>query len=107
MTKLTDHNTKTSPAASAPDKVVTAATTPAKAVPAAAAPAGNPTIPKSWSEIRVGSLVIAHEGLDDGWWEAVVTEVHADVLTLRWRDYPRMAAITRNRKEVALLFSGS
>ena len=104
MTKPTDHNTKTSPAAPAPAKVVTAATAPAKAVPA---PAANLTPPKSWSEIRVGSLVIAHEGPVDGWWEAVVTEVHADVLTLRWRDYPRMAAITRNRKEVALLFSGS
>jgi hypothetical protein len=97
MTKPTDHNSKTSPAAAAPAKVVTAA----------AAPAASPPLPKSWSEIRVGSLVIAHEGPVDGWWEAVVTEVHADVLTLRWRDYPRMAAITRNRKEVALLFSGS
>ena len=104
MTKPTDHNTKTSPAAPAPAKVVTAATAPAKAVPA---PAANLTPPKPWSDIRVGSLVIAHEGPADGWWEAVVTEVHADILTLRWRDYPRMAAITRNRKEIALLFSAS
>jgi hypothetical protein len=97
MTKPTDHSSKTSPAATAP----------AKAVPAPAAPAGRPPVPKSWSEIRVGSLVIAHEGPVDGWWEAVVTEVHADIVTLRWRDYPRLAAITRNRKEVALLFSGN
>ena len=117
MTKPTEHNSKTSPAAPAPAKVVPAAA-PAKTVTAAAAgptkgspstggAAASPPAPKSWSEIRVGSLVIAHEGPVDGWWEAVVTEVHADVLTLRWRDYPRMAAITRNRKEVALLFSGS
>jgi hypothetical protein len=99
MTKPIDHNSKTSPAVAAPAKVVTAATT--------TGPAATPPVPKSWNEIRVGSLVIAHESPDDGWWEAVVTEVHADVLTLRWRDYPPMAAITRNRKEVALLFSGS
>ena len=105
MTKPTDHNSKTSPAAPTSSKVVAAAAAPAKVVGAAAA--ASAPLPKSWSEIRVGSLVIAHEGPVDGWWEAVVTEVHADVLTLRWRDYPRLAAITRNRKEVALLFSGS
>ena len=87
MTKPTDHNSKTSPAAP----------TPAKTVAAAAAPAASPPLPKSWSEVRVGSLVIAHEGPVDGWWEAVVTEVHADILTLRWRDYPRLAAIRECR----------
>ena len=97
MTKPTEQNSKTSPAASTPNKVVTAA----------AAPADKSPLPKSWGDIRVGSLVIAHEGPTDGWWEALVTEVRDDVLTLRWRDYPRMAAITRNRKEVALLFSGT
>ena len=89
MTKPIEPNSKTSPAAPTPTKTVTTA----------AAPAASPPLPKTWSEIRVGSLVIAHESPADGWWEAVVTEVHADVLTLRWRDYPRMAAITRNRKE--------
>jgi hypothetical protein len=52
-------------------------------------------------------VVIAQESLVDGWWEATVTEVRDDILTLRWRDYPRQAAVTRNRKEVALLFSGN
>jgi hypothetical protein len=97
MTKPSEQNSKTTPASPASNKVVAAA----------AAPAEKPPLPKSWSDIRVGSLVIAHEGPTDGWWEAMVTEVRDDVLTLRWRDYPRMAAITRNRKEVALLFYAS
>ena len=94
MTKPTEHNAKTTPAAATPNKTDTLATT-------------RPPLPKSWSEIRVGSLVIAHEGVTEGWWEATVTEIRDDVLTLRWRDYPRQAAVTRVRKEVALLFSGN
>ena len=84
-----------------------AATASAKATPPNAGTAASPPLPKSWSEIRVGSLVIAHEGVEEGWWEAVVTEVRDDVLTLRWRDYPKQPAVIRNRKEVALLFAGN
>ena len=78
-----------------------------KVVPAAEkVPIPNP-LPKTWTDIQVGSLVIAQEASEEwGWWEAVVTEVHGDVLTLRWRDYPKQAAVKRNRKDVALLFAG-
>ena len=67
--------------------------------------AGHPQ-PKTWGDIKVGSLVIAHESHDDGWWEAIVTEVTGDVLTLRWRDYPRQPVVARTRDQVALLFPG-
>jgi hypothetical protein len=109
MTKPTDRNPKTptrSPA-SAPSPGGTAAAGSAKGLSPTGGTVASPPIPKSWSDIRVGSLVIAHEGLAEGWWEAVVTEVHDDMLTLRWRDYPRQPAIARNRKDVALLFSGN
>jgi hypothetical protein len=79
--------------------------------PAAPASASEPVVsppplPKTWNEIAIGSLVIGHESHADGWWEAIVTEVRGDILTLRWRDYPGQAAVTRNRKDVALLFAG-
>ena len=85
----------------------TAAAVSPKTVAATTAPDANlPPLPKSWADIRAGSLVIGHEGHDYGWWEAIVTEVRGDVLTLRWRDYPKQAAVTRDRQEVALLFAG-
>ena len=103
MTKPANQNAKspaTSPAASQPG---TAAVSSGKG-----APLTSPPPPKTWSEIQLGSLVIAQEDdIEDGWWEAVVTEVRDDALTLRWRDYPRQAPVTGNRKDVALLFSGA
>jgi hypothetical protein len=87
-----------------------AGTTPASSVKVASAaenaPNPNPP-PKTWADIQVGSLVIAQEASEEwGWWEAVVTEVHGDLLTLRFRDYPKQSAIKRNRKALALLFPG-
>ena len=67
----------------------------------------SPPPPKTWDELRVGNLVIAQQSLVDGWWEATVTEVYGDSLTLRWRDYPGFAAFHRQRQQVALLFPGS
>src|SRR5829696_532569 len=59
--------------------------------------------PASWDEIQIGSLVIAHESPEDGWWEAVVLAIENDQLLLRWRDYPRQPCVRRGRFEVALL----
>jgi hypothetical protein len=62
---------------------------------------------KSWDEIRVGSLVLApaNEGAGYGWWEAVITGITNDLLTLRWLDYPREPIKARRRHEVALPFA--
>jgi len=60
-------------------------------------------LPKSWDDIDVGHLVIAYENSEDGWWEAIVTEKNKDMLTLRWRDYPKQPTVTRHRSSVALL----
>ena len=48
-------------------------------------------------------MVIAQQSPEDGWFEAVVIETSGDMLTLRWRDYPRERRITRNRIAVGLL----
>jgi hypothetical protein len=105
MTKLTNVSPKTATASNAAGEPASLAG-PAKVPAPATADVSPPPLPKTWSEIQVGSLVIGHEGHADGWWEAVVTEVRGDVLTLRWRDYPHQRAVTRDRQDVALLFPG-
>ena len=88
-----------------------AAGTTATASPTAKAPAANrpetPPLPKTWTDIKPGNLVIAHENHIEGWWEAIVVEVAGDKLTLRWRDYPKTPPIVRTATEVALLYPGS
>jgi hypothetical protein len=59
--------------------------------------------PGSWQEIRPGHLVLAQESVEDGWWEAIVTDREGDALTLRWRDYPRYAPFKKNVATVALV----
>jgi hypothetical protein len=59
--------------------------------------------PASWDTIDVGHLVIAQEDSDAGWWEAVVLEKHNDMLTLQFRDFPKIPTIVRHRSAVALL----
>ena len=62
-----------------------------------------PGLPRTWDEIDVGHLVIAHEAPDDGWWEAIVTDCKDDALTLRWRDFPKFPKFVRHRSTIALL----
>jgi hypothetical protein len=58
---------------------------------------------RSWDEIGPGHLVIAQESLDYGWWEAIVLDRKDDMLTLRFRDYPRLPKFFRHRTAVALM----
>jgi hypothetical protein len=60
-------------------------------------------LPRSWDEIAPGHLVIAQESLDYGWWEAIVLDRKDDMLTLRFRDYPRLPKFFRHRSAVALM----
>ena len=60
-------------------------------------------LPRSWDDIEPGHLVIARETLECGWYEAVVIERNADLLTLRWRDYPVPSDFVRQRSVVALI----
>ena len=74
----------------------------------AAQPSAAPTgpvqgLPQDWDSIQVGHLVIAQENMIEGWWEALVIATDNDMLTLRWRDYPKVPPITRHRTAVALL----
>jgi hypothetical protein len=59
--------------------------------------------PRNWDEIAVGHVVVAQEGPEDGWYDAVVVEVAGDMCTLRWCDYPRERRFARHRRSLALL----
>jgi hypothetical protein len=64
-------------------------------------------LPRTWDEIAPGHLVIAQESLDYGWWEAIVLDRKDDMLTLRFRDYPRLPKFFRHRTAVALMSPAS
>ena len=66
----------------------------------------RPKLPRDWREIGIGDLVIAQQGVEDGWYEAIVLETNGDMLTTRWRDYPRERKIVRHRLRLGLLYPG-
>ena len=74
---------------------------PSKAIPSSsrstgsgeAAPKLADLVDELWSKVTIGSLVIAPE--DD--------RERGNTLTLRWRDFPKLALITRKLKNVGLL----
>jgi hypothetical protein len=63
-------------------------------------------LPTSWGEIAPGHLVIAQETLEYGWWEAIVLDRNGDMLSLRFRDYPKLPKFARHRSAVALISTG-
>ena len=68
-------------------------------------PGGSaPHLPQNWQVIGLGDLVVANQSREDGWYEAIVVEANSDMLTLRWRDYPRERQIVRHRLRVGLLY---
>jgi hypothetical protein len=60
-------------------------------------------LPRTWDEIAPGHLVVAQETLEYGWWEAIVLKRDGDMLTLRFRDYPKLPKFVRHRAAVALI----
>jgi hypothetical protein len=66
-------------------------------------PAPPPGLPATWDDIDVGHLVIARDELNAGWWEAIITEKDGDMLTVRWRDYPKQASAVLHRSTLAIL----
>jgi hypothetical protein len=68
-----------------------------------AEPKAAPGLPKNWDAIDVGHLVVAQDPDDDAWYPAIVTAKDKDMVTLRFRDWPAQAPVTRHRFSVALL----
>jgi hypothetical protein len=63
-------------------------------------------LPRSWEGVGVGHMVLAHESALDGWWESVVENRDGDILTLRFRDYPKQPTFIRHVLTVALVNPG-
>jgi len=66
-------------------------------------PALPPGLPATWDDIDVGHLVIARDETTVAWWEAIVVAIDGDMLTVRWRDYPKQAPAVLHRAALALL----
>jgi hypothetical protein len=64
---------------------------------------GTASPPKNWSEISAGHVVIALDEPGEGWYDAIVVETVGDMLTMRWRDYPRERRFSRHRFSVGLI----
>ena len=64
----------------------------------------NPGYPRDWDSIAVGHVVIALEEPGEGWYEAIVIEINGDMLTTRWRHYPKERRIMRHRLSVGLRY---
>jgi hypothetical protein len=60
-------------------------------------------LPKNWDDITPGHLVVAQESLENGWWECLVLAREGDMLTLRFKDYPKLPKFSRHRAAVALV----
>jgi hypothetical protein len=64
---------------------------------------GTAGLPATWKDIKANHLVLVQETLRDGWWECVVVARNDDMLTVKWRDYPRWKPFTVHADAVALL----
>jgi hypothetical protein len=90
------------------------AATPASTVePASAAPPSPQEgtskavlAPETWDDIGVGSIVLATEGPQEGWFESVVITAEDDRFTLRWRDWPGLPKFARRMWQLGLLPPG-
>jgi hypothetical protein len=60
-------------------------------------------LPGTWDDVAPGHVVLAREILECGWWEAVVIERTGDLVTFRYRDYPKYPPMVRHRSAIALI----
>jgi hypothetical protein len=63
-------------------------------------------LPQSWESVQPGHVVLVHESPTDGWWESTVLVREDEILTLRFRDYPRQPTFQRHISQVALINPG-
>ncbi|WP_156175710.1 hypothetical protein [Bradyrhizobium sp. LTSP849] len=63
-------------------------------------------LPRNWDDIGIGHMVLIHESAEDGWWETVVENRDGEILTLRYRDFPKAPRAIRHIHAVALVNPG-
>lgn len=74
---------------------------------AASGKAVSGNLPHDWDSIAVGDVVIAPISPDEGWWASIVTAREGDLLTLRFRDYPKKPTFVRHISTIARVHPGS
>jgi hypothetical protein len=69
-----------------------------------ASAAGKPFL-SPWDAIEIGATVLWHASKDEGWFEAIVVKISKDrkVLTMRWRDYPKLPQFNVKRFDVGII----
>lgn len=60
-------------------------------------------LPQNWESIAPGNMILVDAGPGEGWWEALVVSRDDAILTLRYRDYPKLPALQRHISTVALI----
>lgn len=60
-------------------------------------------LPQNWELIATGNMVLAMEAPAEGWWEAIVIARTDEILSLRYRDYPKAPIFERHVSTVALI----
>jgi hypothetical protein len=60
-------------------------------------------LPQSWESIAVGNMILANAGPGEGWWECLVLARDSEIMTLRYRDYPKVPKFERHISTVALI----
>lgn len=82
----------------------------ALSVPPPAAPPlpGAPERVDPYAALKPGSIVLASESKEDGWWEATVVKLEQNgaMLRLKWCDFPDYAEFTKPLHRVAILPNG-
>ncbi len=63
-------------------------------------------LPRYWDQIQAGHLILNFEGPGEGWWEAVVVARNDQMLTLQYRDFPKVPKFDRHLSTVALINPG-
>lgn len=63
-------------------------------------------LPRNWEVIAAGQMVLVPEGSDQGWYEAIVELRAGEMLTLRYRDWPKLPTFQLHINAVALINPG-
>jgi hypothetical protein len=60
-------------------------------------------LPQNWESIAPGNMILVDAGPGEGWWEGIVVARDNEILTLRYRDYPKLPKFERHISTVALI----
>jgi hypothetical protein len=60
-------------------------------------------LPQNWESIAAGNMILADAGPGEGYWHAIVISRDDAILTLRYRDYPKVPKFERHVSTVALI----